>query len=66
MEGLLGADLLGFQRRADAANFLRACRRAAPDRAATTGPTAGLSGTEPAVREVQAAAFPISIDSARR
>ncbi len=26
--GLLGADLLGFQRRADATNFLRACRRA--------------------------------------
>ena len=28
VEGLLGADLLGFQRRADATNFLRACRRA--------------------------------------
>ncbi len=27
--GLLGADLIGFQRGADAANFLRACRRAA-------------------------------------
>jgi trehalose 6-phosphate synthase len=27
--GLLGADLLGFQRQGDAANFLRACRRAA-------------------------------------
>ena len=27
VEGLLGADLLGFQRRADATNFLRACRR---------------------------------------
>src|SRR6266704_680842 len=29
VDGLLGADLLGFQRRADATNFLRACRRAA-------------------------------------
>jgi trehalose-6-phosphate synthase len=29
VEGLLGADLLGFQRRADAGNFLSACRRAA-------------------------------------
>ena len=61
IEGLLGADLLGFQRRADAGNFLRACRRAA-----------GLSARGPVVRvtdsagtrEVRAAAFPISIDSA--
>jgi len=29
IEGLLGADLLGFQRQGDAANFLRACRRTA-------------------------------------
>lgn len=29
VEGLLGADLVGFQRRADATNFLRACRRSA-------------------------------------
>jgi trehalose 6-phosphate synthase len=29
IEGLLGADLLGFQRQGDATNFLRACRRAA-------------------------------------
>ena len=29
VEGLLGADLLGFQRQGDATNFLRACRRAA-------------------------------------
>jgi trehalose-6-phosphate synthase len=28
VQGLLGADLLGFQRRSDASNFLRACRRA--------------------------------------
>src|SRR6266480_804761 len=30
VEGLLGADLLGFQRRGDAANFLRAGRRRRP------------------------------------
>ena len=29
IEGLAGADLLGFQRQQDATNFLRACRRAA-------------------------------------
>jgi trehalose 6-phosphate synthase len=29
VEGLLGADLLGFQRHSDTTNFLRACRRAA-------------------------------------
>jgi alpha,alpha-trehalose-phosphate synthase [UDP-forming] len=29
IEGLVGADLLGFQRHADVTNFLRACRRAA-------------------------------------
>ncbi len=29
VEGLVGADLLGFQRHGDAANFLRACRRTA-------------------------------------
>jgi trehalose 6-phosphate synthase len=61
VEGLLGADLLGFQRRADAANFLAACRRAAG--LATKGSTVRVDGPGGA-REVQAAAFPISIDSA--
>jgi alpha,alpha-trehalose-phosphate synthase [UDP-forming] len=90
VQGLLGADLLGFQRHSDATNFLRACRRSAglvthgslvtvpesaPGDAGTTaagwGTTAagtrrrrtaahGASGG----REVRAAAFPISIDSA--
>jgi len=61
IEGLLGADLLGFQRRADAANFLRACRRAVG--LTTRGSTVRVS--EPGgTREVQAAAFPISIDAA--
>ena len=56
VNGLLGADLLGFQRRADATNFLRACRRAAG--LATRGATVRVGG-----REVRAAAFPISIDA---
>jgi trehalose 6-phosphate synthase len=59
VEGLLGADLLGFQRRADAANFLRACRRAA---GLVTRGSAVLA--DRSCREVRAAAFPISIDSA--
>jgi trehalose-6-phosphate synthase len=53
VQGLLGADLLGFQRRGDAVNFLRACRRTAglstsgslvrlP--AAATGVASGLAG----------------------
>ena len=61
VEGLLGADLLGFQRRADATNFLRACRRAV---GLTTQGADRAGPTNPAVtREVQAAAFPISIDA---
>jgi trehalose 6-phosphate synthase len=58
VEGLLGADLVGFQRRSDATNFLRACRRAAG--LTTRGSSVRVSGT----REVRAEAFPISIDSA--
>ena len=39
VEGLLGADLIGFQRQGDVSNFLRACRRAAklPTRGAVIG-----------------------------
>src|SRR6185436_2184786 len=64
--GLLGADLLGFQRQQDAANFLRACRRGA--RLATRGShvqvPADPASPGSAVRDVRAAAFPISIDTA--
>ena len=60
VEGLLGADLLGFQRRADATNFLRACRRAVG--LVTEVPPVQVE-KNPAVREVHAAAFPISIDA---
>jgi trehalose 6-phosphate synthase len=60
VEGLLGADLLGFQRRADATNFGRACRRAVG--LTTRGSTVRVP--EPGGhREIQAAAFPISIDA---
>jgi alpha,alpha-trehalose-phosphate synthase [UDP-forming] len=61
VEGLLGADLVGFQSRADATNFLRACRRAANQQ--TNGQAIRVRDTD-GEREVQAAAFPISIDSA--
>src|SRR6185437_13841002 len=55
VEGLLGADLLGFQRRADATNFLRASRRAVGLN--TKGSTVRVA--EPGgSREIHAAAFP--------
>ena len=69
VEGLLGADLIGFQRTGDAANFIRVVRRLTD--LTTRGPTIsvpvgaaqtpGVHGT----RQVRAAAFPISIDSAK-
>ncbi|HEX4863539.1 MAG TPA: trehalose-6-phosphate synthase, partial [Acidimicrobiales bacterium] len=57
IQGLLGADLLGFQRRDDAANFLRAARGCA-------GVTTRGSVIEAGGRQLRAGAFPISIDSA--
>jgi alpha,alpha-trehalose-phosphate synthase [UDP-forming] len=59
--GLLGADLLGFQRQSDATNFLRASRRAAGY--TTRGTVIRVTGPG-RERAVRAAAFPISIDSA--
>jgi trehalose 6-phosphate synthase len=60
VEGLLGADLLGFQRRADATNFGRACRRAVGlNMRGSTVRVAEPGGS----REIHAAAFPISIDA---
>jgi len=79
VEGLLGADLLGFQRPGDVTNFLRACRRAAgvqtrgavayAPRPAGSGPGPDTAGPQPrrgpaAGRPVRVAAFPISIDMA--
>jgi trehalose 6-phosphate synthase len=66
VEGLIGADLLGFQRQGDAANFLRACRRSS--RLTTKGSHVRVPDdpADPASpgRDVRAAAFPISIDTA--
>jgi alpha,alpha-trehalose-phosphate synthase [UDP-forming] len=68
IEGLLGADLIGFQRRADATNFLRACRRAAGLTTRGSRVRVPLPGHDAAhphkhSRIVRAAAFPISIDT---
>jgi alpha,alpha-trehalose-phosphate synthase [UDP-forming] len=65
VEGLLGADLLGFQRRDDASNFLRACRRLT--RASTRGSVIELPSEAEGRgggRRLRAGAFPISIDAA--
>ncbi|WP_281417632.1 trehalose-phosphatase [Kineosporia corallincola] len=67
LDGLLGADQLGFQRPADANNFLRACRRngLATRRGLVhlpAEPRFGSADHHPP-REVRAAAFPISIDA---
>ena len=57
VEGLLGADLIGFQRQSDTTNFLRACRRAA-------GLTTKGNSVKIGDRVVRVGAFPISIDTA--
>ncbi|MGI8665788.1 MAG: alpha,alpha-trehalose-phosphate synthase (UDP-forming) [Jatrophihabitans sp.] len=62
IQGLLGADLLGFQRHGDATNFLRACRRAAG--LTTKGATVRVPVADSPDRTVRVATFPISIDSA--
>ena len=64
LEGLLGADLVGFQRGGDASNFVRAVRRLTdhPTRGSVVSMDAddGTPG-----RRVRAAAFPISIDTTK-
>ncbi len=62
LEGLLGADLVGFQRTGDAANFMRAVRRM---KAHTTRGSIISVPDHGRFRHVRAAAFPISIDSRR-
>jgi trehalose 6-phosphate synthase len=64
VEGLLGADLLGFQRQQDVTNFLRACRRAAD--LTTRGRTVVVrsAGSGGDGRVVHARSYPISIDTA--
>jgi trehalose 6-phosphate synthase len=61
IEGLLGADLIGFQRMSDANNFLRACRRAL--RLTSRSQNLTLRSPDGGSRTVRATAFPISIDS---
>jgi len=60
LEGLLGADFLGFQRVADAQNFVRACRQLL--RATTKKDTVTFPGPGGVPHTTRAAAIPISID----
>lgn len=62
IDGLLGADVVGFQRGGDAANFVRAVRRLTDH--TTRGPSIAVPRPGGGERQVHAAAFPISIDSA--
>ena len=59
IEGLLGADYLGFQRTADAHNFLRACRR--HDARTTKGEIVETTDPDGSRRRVRASAVPISV-----
>ena len=61
LEGLVGADFLGFQRVADAENFLRSCRRllGLSTRGDIVAFTPRGGGPE---RRVRASAIPISVD----
>lgn len=62
IQGLLGADLIGFQRAGDVSNFVRAVRRMLG--ATTRGSIITLTNGHGRVsRHVRAAVFPISIDS---
>jgi trehalose 6-phosphate synthase len=61
IEGLLGADVIGFQRAADAGNFLSAVRRLTTH--VTRNPFVEVSLAGQATRRVVARPFPISIDS---
>jgi len=63
VEGLLGADFLGFQRTADAENFLRVCRRLLGMATKADTVTFTPSGDDTSARRtVRAAAIPISVD----
>lgn len=62
LEGLLGADVIGFQRVADAGNFARAVRRQLRYETKSTG--IRVPQSDGSVRMALAKAFPISIDVA--
>ena len=61
LEGLLGADVIGFQRVADAGNFARAVRRVLRYHTRASGIT--VPGPDGTTRQALAKAFPISIDT---
>ncbi|HWI30960.1 MAG TPA: trehalose-6-phosphate synthase [Microbacterium sp.] len=61
LEGLLGADVIGFQRVADAGNFARAVRRQLRFETKASGITVPLA--DGSTRVARARAFPISIDA---
>ncbi len=67
LEGLLGSDLLGFQRTADANNLLRAARRLGlttrGDAVLVDGRRARRGARVESARPVTSRAFPISVDS---
>jgi trehalose 6-phosphate synthase len=58
LEGLLGADLLGFQAEAWAMNFLRSCQSHVPAAVDVDGRTISWQG-----RQVRVGVYPISIDA---
>ncbi|QTX04346.1 bifunctional alpha,alpha-trehalose-phosphate synthase (UDP-forming)/trehalose-phosphatase [Agromyces archimandritae] len=62
LDGLLGADVIGFQRQADAGNFARAVRRVFGY--ATRGSVIDVPDESGELRRVVARRFPISIDTA--
>ncbi|SIT72729.1 trehalose-6-phosphate synthase [Microbacterium sp. RU33B] len=62
LEGLLGADVVGFQRVADAGNFARAVRRVFHYQTKATG--IEVPQADGTTRVALAKAFPISIDTA--
>ena len=62
LDGLLGADVIGFQRAADAGNFSRAVRRLFGY--TTRGTVIDVPDGEQSTRRVVARHFPISIDAA--
>ncbi len=62
LQGLLGADVIGFQRVADASNFARAVRRQLRYETKASGIT--VPNDDGTTRSALAKAFPISIDAA--
>jgi trehalose 6-phosphate synthase len=61
LQGLLGADVIGFQRVADAGNFARAVRRQLRYETKASGIT--VPNDDGTIRTALAKAFPISIDA---